>query len=86
MPVSCTLYCICDCNGVLGSVFSLIRLFQVSDELQVWDVLLLCDSSFPLFVGVAIMEQLRARLIAAHFNDAILLFSDLPGISFLHFF
>uniref|UniRef100_A0A9J2PKT0 TBC domain-containing protein kinase-like protein n=2 Tax=Ascaris TaxID=6251 RepID=A0A9J2PKT0_ASCLU len=48
---------------------------------HVWDVLLLCDSSFPLFVGVAIMEQLRARLIAAHFNDAILLFSDLPDLN-----
>ncbi|KHN87937.1 TBC domain-containing protein kinase-like protein [Toxocara canis] len=47
---------------------------------HLWDVLLLCDSSFPLFVGVAIMEQMRARLITAHFNDAILLFSDLPGI------
>uniref|UniRef100_A0AAF5RT77 TBCK protein kinase n=1 Tax=Wuchereria bancrofti TaxID=6293 RepID=A0AAF5RT77_WUCBA len=47
----------------------------------VWDVLLLSDSSFPLFVGLAIMEQLRAGLITTHFNDAILLFSDLPDLN-----
>ncbi|VDO15666.1 unnamed protein product, partial [Brugia timori] len=47
----------------------------------VWDVLLLSDSSFPLFVGLAIMEQLRAGLITKHFNDAILLFSDLPDLN-----
>uniref|UniRef100_A0A1I7W136 TBCK protein kinase n=1 Tax=Loa loa TaxID=7209 RepID=A0A1I7W136_LOALO len=47
----------------------------------IWDVLLLSDSSFPLFVGLAIMEQLRAELITAHFNDAILLFSDLPDLN-----
>uniref|UniRef100_A0A0N5AET7 TBC domain-containing protein kinase-like protein n=1 Tax=Syphacia muris TaxID=451379 RepID=A0A0N5AET7_9BILA len=48
---------------------------------HVWDVLLLLDSSFPLFVGLAIMEQLRQRLISASFNDAILLFSDLPDLN-----
>uniref|UniRef100_A0A0R3RWD2 Protein kinase domain-containing protein n=1 Tax=Elaeophora elaphi TaxID=1147741 RepID=A0A0R3RWD2_9BILA len=47
----------------------------------VWDVLLLSDSSFPLFVGLAIMEQLRTGLITTHFNDAILLFSDLPDLN-----
>uniref|UniRef100_A0A915PHP3 Rhodanese domain-containing protein n=1 Tax=Setaria digitata TaxID=48799 RepID=A0A915PHP3_9BILA len=39
------------------------------------------DSSFPLFVGLAIMEQLRTGLITTHFNDAILLFSDLPDLN-----
>ncbi|VDM96316.1 unnamed protein product [Thelazia callipaeda] len=48
---------------------------------HVWDALLLSDSSFPLFVGISIMEQLRTRLITSHFNDAILLFSDLPDIN-----
>lgn len=48
---------------------------------HVWDVLLLADSSFPLFIGLAIMIQLRPRLISAHFNDAILLFSDLPDLN-----
>jgi len=46
---------------------------------HLWDSLLLADASFPLFIGVAILEELRADLMAAHFNDAILLFSDLPG-------
>ncbi|CAI4220461.1 unnamed protein product, partial [Auanema sp. JU1783] len=48
---------------------------------HVWDVLLLKDSSFPLFIGLAILRQLRHRLIEASFNDAILLFSDLPDLS-----
>ena len=46
---------------------------------HVWDTLLLGDASFPLFVGVAILLQLRDTLIAAAFNDCILLFSDTPG-------
>ncbi|PAV82542.1 hypothetical protein WR25_26681 isoform B [Diploscapter pachys] len=48
---------------------------------HLWDVLLLHDSSFPIFVGLAIMRQLRPSLITATFNDAILLFSDLPDLS-----
>ena len=47
--------------------------------LHLWDTLLLGDSSFPLFIGVAILLQLRATLIAAGFNECILLFSDMPG-------
>lgn len=46
---------------------------------HLWDSLLLADSTFPLFIGVAILTQLRPQLILAQFNDAILLFSDLPG-------
>uniref|UniRef100_A0A915ESC7 Rab-GAP TBC domain-containing protein n=1 Tax=Ditylenchus dipsaci TaxID=166011 RepID=A0A915ESC7_9BILA len=38
------------------------------------------DASFPLFIGIAILIQLRPQLITAQFNDAILLFSDLPDI------
>uniref|UniRef100_A0A1I7W709 RNA helicase n=1 Tax=Heterorhabditis bacteriophora TaxID=37862 RepID=A0A1I7W709_HETBA len=48
---------------------------------HVWDNLLLKDASFPLFIGLAILHQLRPRLINASFNDAILLFSDLPDLS-----
>ncbi|MFH4978876.1 hypothetical protein AB6A40_005585 [Gnathostoma spinigerum] len=48
---------------------------------HVWDAVLLSDSSFPLFIGLSIMEQLRPRLISASFNDAILLFSDLPDLN-----
>ncbi|EYB99559.1 hypothetical protein Y032_0121g1011 [Ancylostoma ceylanicum] len=48
---------------------------------HVWDQLLQRDSSFPLFIGLAILHQLRHTLIEASFNDAILLFSDLPDLS-----
>ncbi|VDO97890.1 unnamed protein product [Heligmosomoides polygyrus] len=47
---------------------------------HVWDQLLQRDSSFPLFIGLAILRQLRPTLVDASFNDAILLFSDLPGL------
>lgn len=47
---------------------------------HLWDSLLLADSSFPLFVGVAILTHFRVPLMNAQFNDAILLFSDLPDI------
>lgn len=47
---------------------------------HLWDSMLLADSSFPMFVGIAILCHLRNSLINAQFNDAILLFSDLPGI------
>ena len=42
--------------------------------------LLLGNESFPLCVALAILQQLRARLLDAEFNDCILLFSDLPAI------
>ncbi|WKY16745.1 hypothetical protein Q1695_001398 [Nippostrongylus brasiliensis] len=48
---------------------------------HIWDQLLQRDSSFPLFIGLAILRQLRHTLIDASFNDAILLFSDLPDLS-----
>ncbi|CAK5058236.1 unnamed protein product [Meloidogyne enterolobii] len=47
---------------------------------HLWDALLLSDSEFPLFIGVAILLQLRSKLIKANFNEAILLFSDLPDL------
>ncbi|KAL3119670.1 hypothetical protein niasHT_006756 [Heterodera trifolii] len=47
---------------------------------HLWDSLLLADSYFPLFIGVAILTQLRSRLISVSFNEAILLFSDLPDL------
>ncbi|CAJ0934078.1 unnamed protein product, partial [Mesorhabditis belari] len=48
---------------------------------HVWDRLLLGDVHFPLCVGLAVLHQLRSRLIEANFNDAILLFSDLPDLN-----
>ena len=38
------------------------------------------NESFPLCVALAILQQLRPRLLDAEFNDCILLFSDLPAI------
>lgn len=38
------------------------------------------NESFPLCVALAILQQLRPRLLGAEFNDCILLFSDLPAI------
>lgn len=54
-------------------VFPLHRLFHL------WDTLLLGASVFPLCIGVAILQQLKSRLLTYGFNECILLFSDLPG-------
>lgn len=44
-----------------------------------WDTLLLGDASFPLCVGVAILQLLKADLLTFGFNECILTFSDMPG-------
>lgn len=41
---------------------------------------MLGDSSYPLFIGIAILRQLRSTLLTSGFNECILLFSDLPDI------
>ncbi|KAL7287733.1 hypothetical protein TKK_0018118 [Trichogramma kaykai] len=56
------------------------HVFPIHKILHLWDKLLLGDSSFPLFVGLAILKQLRDFLLASGFNECILLFSDLPEI------
>jgi TBC domain-containing protein kinase-like protein len=53
--------------------------FPLHKILHLWDKLLLGDASFPLYVGLAILQQLRDTLLASGFNECILLFSDLPG-------
>ncbi|KAH0615901.1 hypothetical protein JD844_026521 [Phrynosoma platyrhinos] len=55
-------------------VFPLHKIFHL------WDTLLLGNSSFPFCIGVAILQQLRDRLLSNGFNECILLFSDLPEI------
>ncbi|KAL1458025.1 hypothetical protein WDU94_008201 [Cyamophila willieti] len=47
---------------------------------HLWDKLLLGDASFPLFIGVSILQQLRETLLSSGFNECILLFSDLPEV------
>lgn len=48
--------------------------------LHVWDCLLLGDVTFPLCIGLAILNQLRHELLEFNFNDCIVAFSDLPEI------
>ncbi|XP_072171396.1 TBC domain-containing protein kinase-like protein [Diadema setosum] len=59
---------------MFSHVFPLHKIFHL------WDTLLLGTSSFPLCIGVAILQQLRAGLLASGFNECILLFSDMPEI------
>lgn len=62
-------------------VFRLISdVFPLHKILHLWDKLMLGDSSYPLFIGIAILRQLRSTLLSSGFNECILLFSDLPDI------
>ncbi|KTG46958.1 hypothetical protein cypCar_00001356 [Cyprinus carpio] len=54
------------------------HVFPLHKIFHLWDTLLLGNSSFPFCIGVAILQQLRDRLLASGFNKCILLFSDLP--------
>lgn len=38
------------------------------------------DDSYPLYIGIAILKQLKGTLLSSGFNECILLFSDLPDI------
>ncbi|XP_022084474.1 TBC domain-containing protein kinase-like protein [Acanthaster planci] len=59
---------------MFSHVFPLHKIFHL------WDTLLLGNSSFPLCIGVSILQQLRASLLSFGFNECILLFSDMPEI------
>ena len=41
---------------------------------------MLGDSSYPLYIGISILKQLKSTLLNSGFNECILLFSDLPDI------
>lgn len=56
------------------------HVFPLHKILHLWDKLILGDSSYPLFIGIAILKQLKATLMESDFNECILLFSDLPNI------
>ncbi|XP_014670716.1 PREDICTED: LOW QUALITY PROTEIN: TBC domain-containing protein kinase-like protein [Priapulus caudatus] len=69
------------------------HVFPLHKIFHLWDTLLLGDSSLPLFIGVAILKQLRTNLLSFGFNECILVFSDLPEIDMekcvqasIHFF
>ncbi|KAL1110179.1 hypothetical protein AAG570_008256 [Ranatra chinensis] len=55
------------------------HVFPINKILHLWDSLFLEKPSYPLFVGLAILQQLRPTLLSSGFNECILLFSDLPG-------
>lgn len=56
------------------------HVFPLKKIFHLWDTLLLGNSSYPLCIGVAILEQLREQLLSFGFNECILLFSDMPGV------
>lgn len=56
------------------------HVFPLHKILHLWDKLILGDSSYPLFIGIAILKQLKGTLMESGFNECILLFSDLPDI------
>ncbi|XP_071087688.1 TBC domain-containing protein kinase-like protein [Haliotis cracherodii] len=56
------------------------HVFPLHKIMHLWDTLLLGNSSLPLCIGVAILQQLRDRLLSFGFNECILLFSDMPEI------
>ncbi|KAI0219641.1 TBC domain-containing protein kinase-like protein [Lamellibrachia satsuma] len=57
------------------------HVFPLHKIFHLWDTLLLGGSSFPLCIGVAILQQLRDQLLSYGFNECILLFSDMPEIA-----
>lgn len=64
----------------MDCLYFFVDVFPIHKILHLWDKLLLGDHSYPLFVGISILRQLKATLMASGFNECILLFSDLPDI------
>ncbi|XP_037938047.1 TBC domain-containing protein kinase-like protein [Teleopsis dalmanni] len=56
------------------------HVFPLHKILHLWDKLMLGDNSYPLFIGISILRQLKNTLLGSGFNECILLFSDLPDI------
>lgn len=54
--------------------------FPLHKIIHLWDKLILGDNSYPLFIGISILQQLKTTLLDSCFNECILLFSDLPDI------
>lgn len=59
--------------------FFMLDVFPLHKIFILWDTLLLGHSSLPLCIGVALLRQLKDRLLEFGFNECILLFSDMPG-------
>ncbi|OQV14537.1 TBC domain-containing protein kinase-like protein [Hypsibius exemplaris] len=56
------------------------HVFPLHKIFHLWDQLLLGDESFPLFIGLSLLTQLRSQLLSCGFNECILLFSDFPDL------
>ncbi|XP_042207251.1 TBC domain-containing protein kinase-like protein [Homarus americanus] len=56
------------------------HVFPLQKIFLLWDTLLLGEASLPLCIGVALLRQLKDRLLQFGFNECILLFSDMPDI------
>lgn len=54
--------------------------FPLHKIIHLWDKLILGDNSYPLFIGISVLQQLKTELLNSCFNECILLFSDLPDI------
>lgn len=62
------------CSLLFSDVFPLHKIIHL------WDKLILGDNSYPLFIGISVLQQLKTELLNSCFNECILLFSDLPDI------
>uniref|UniRef100_A0A1B0GKB9 TBC domain-containing protein kinase-like protein n=2 Tax=Lutzomyia longipalpis TaxID=7200 RepID=A0A1B0GKB9_LUTLO len=56
------------------------HVFPLHKIIHLWDKLMLGDHSYPLFIGISVLKQLKSTLLVSGFNECILLFSDLPDI------
>ncbi|KAI8061457.1 rab-GTPase-TBC domain-containing protein [Gongronella butleri] len=52
------------------------HVFPLDKIYHLWDRILVGPTSFPLFVGVGILRQIRETLISCEFNDCIVQISD----------
>lgn len=57
------------------------HIFPLEKVFKLWNVIMVYDHSFPLFIGLGILVQLRSYLLEYGFNECILIFSDLPDIN-----
>ena len=53
------------------------HILPIDSTLRLWDFLFLHDATMIHFISVAVMRQLRKRLLALDFNDMVLFFSEL---------
>lgn len=56
------------------------HVFPLHKIVHLWDKLLLSDHSYPLFIDIAILRQLKSILFRSGFHECILLFSDLLDV------